>query len=416
VPIHFTGLLKYAQQILKNTNWYLLCIYTLKGENYMKTIFYTLSILLVFASCKSSKDYLSRGDEDRTFFDVVKAINKKQSNADAANALPVVYQNVSNKHLKKISNYATSNDIAYLDKTIEEYAVLQKMYQAINNSSACSNLITATNFEKELYATKLQAAEAYYNLGNDFLNRAGRDNAKKAYQYFKKSDRYINGYKNATTKMAEAYEQSILLVLINPIQDQSFTFNTGWGNNNYNYNNEYFQQSLIRELGGKYSTTYAARFFSDWEINRENIQPDWVVDIVLRNLDISKPDNYSSNRQVSNSVEDGRDSSGHIKYKTVYATMHINTKSFSANAEMEVNIRDIATRRNIDFSRCRESYSWTQETANYSGDSRALSNSDWELINNFRNSNEPQKQEVVNELYKKLFPQVKNKISFAVQW
>jgi hypothetical protein len=382
----------------------------------MKAIFYTFSILLVFASCKISKDYLSKSDEDRTFFDVVKAINKKRTSADAVNALPFVYQNVKAKHLKKIQNYAGSNDIVYLDKTIEEFAFLQKMYNAINNSSACNNILAATNFEKELFAAKQQGAEAYYILGDEFLNKPGKDNAKKAYAYFKKSDRLINGYKNTFAKMAEAYQLSTLLVLINPIQDQSFTFNTGWGRNNYNYNNEYFQQSLVRELGGQYGTVYNAKFYSDWEIGRSNIQPDWMVDLILRNIDFSTPINYSSNKQVSNKVEDGKDSSGRILYKTVYATMHINTKSFGANVEMEVNITDIATRGNIGFNRYRENYSWTQETANYSGDSRALSNTDWDLINNNRNNRVPEKQEVINELYRKVFPQVKNKIAFLVQW
>ena len=82
---------------------------------------------------------------------------------------------------------------------------------------------------------------------------------------------------------------------------------------------------------------------------------------------------------------------------------------------MEINITDISTRKSIVYNSFREDYRWQEEHANYSGDSRALSASDWRLINN-SNYNEPRKEDVLNELYRKIYPQVKNKITYAVDW
>ena len=57
----------------------------------MKNIYPFVFTLLILASCSTSKDYLSRIDEDKTFFDAVKSINKHADDSDAVKALPVLY-------------------------------------------------------------------------------------------------------------------------------------------------------------------------------------------------------------------------------------------------------------------------------------------------------------------------------------
>jgi hypothetical protein len=205
-------------------------------------------------------------------------------------------------------------------------------------------------------------------------------------------------------------------VVINPVQDNSYFFNTGWGNSGYNYSNEYFQQTLVRELGGQNSRRYPARFYTDWEARRENVRPDWVIDLTLRNMDIPYPTTYNSTRNVSKQIETGRDTSGKIIYQTVYATLNISRQSFTARGEMEVNITDAGSRKNISYNTYRDDYTWEQQYATYTGDSRALSNNDRALVNNNRNNQQPRKEEILNELYRKIYPQVKNKISYEVDW
>ncbi len=382
----------------------------------MKQIFYTIALLLVFTSCKTTKDYLSRSSEDRTLFDVVKTLNKHSNDEDAAKALPVVYALVQQKHVKKINTYKTYREITRWDKIIDEYSTLQKMYDAISNSAKASSLVTAVNYQNDWYDAKQLAAEDYYQLATTLLQSNKRDDAKKAYTWFKKSDKYVGGYKDAATKMDEAYDAAVINVVINPVQDNSFFFNTGWGNSGYNYSNEYFQQTLVRELGGQNSRRYPARFYTDWEARRENVRPDWVVDLTLRNMDLPRPTNYNTTRNVSKKIETGRDTSGKIIYQTVYATLNISRQSFTARGEIEVNITDAGSRKNISYNTYRDDYTWEQQYATYTGDSRALSNNDRALVNNNRNNQQPRKEEVLNELYRKIYPQVKNKISYEVDW
>ena len=381
----------------------------------MKYIFYILSSLFVFASCTTSKDYLSRSDNDNTLFDAVKTLKKHNNDTTALNALPVLYTLAQQRNLRKINSYSSMKELSRWDKIIAGYNTLQDMHNAIIDVGAASAIVKPTNYQQTIYDLKQQAAADYYAQASEFLNRPGRDDAKKAYNYFKKADYLVPGYEDAKIKMDEAYQNTIINVVINPVQDNSYFFNTGWGNYGYNYSNEYFQQTLVRELGGKNNNRYPARFYTEWEARRDNVQPDWEVNLTLRNMNIPRPQTYTYSRNASQQVETGRDTSGKIIYRTVYATINVARQSFTANADMEINIIDIATRKNITYNTFREDYRWEEEHATYTGDSRALSANDWALINNSY-YNEPRKEDVLNELYRKIYPQVKNRISNAVDW
>jgi hypothetical protein len=124
---------------------------------------------------------------------------------------------------------------------------------------------------------------------------------------------------------------------------------------------------------------------------------------------------YHYNRNASRQVETGRDSSGKPVYQTVYATVNVTRQSFTARAEMEVVINDAGAGKLISRNYYPEEYTWMEEYATYTGDSRALDANDWNLVNNSR-FREPRKEDVLNELYRRIYPQVKNRIIYAVDW
>jgi len=381
----------------------------------MKRILYALLPILILASCRSGKDYLLRSDEDKTLFDIVKKLNKRSDDEEATKALAEVYKQALQRHQKKIAAYSNYKEINRWDKLNSEYNVLQNMYDAIEGSGAASRLVTPVSFQNQLIENKQLAAEDYYRLGDTYLGNNSRDDARKAYNAFKRSGDWVKDYKDSKAKMDEAYNNSIVTVIINPVQDNSFFFNTGWGNTGYNYSNEYFQQNLVRELGGKYATRYPARFYTEWEARRDNVEPDWVVDLTLRNMDIPRPSIYNYSRNVSKKIEIGSDTSGKPIYKTVYATLNIQRQFFNARAQMDVNIMDVVSRKNIVYNTYNDNYNWQEEVATFSGDRRALSDNDWALINN-NNFNLPRKEDILGRLYRNIYPQVKNRISNEVDW
>jgi len=381
----------------------------------MKNIFYVIITTMLLSACASSKNYLERGDADKALADAIKKLNKSPEDEKAIAALPVLYNNIQTNRLSKITALKNEQDPARWDKIIKEYEYLQDAYDAIVSSPAAFKLINAESYSGNIYEAKQAAAAEYYNIGQEYLIKTDRSDTKKAYTYFKKADKFIPGFKDAKDKAREAYQKAIVNVVINPIQDNSYFFNSGWGNTGYNYSNEYFQQSLVRDLSGINKDRYPAQFYTDWQARRDNIQPNWVVDLKLRNIDIPYPSNYTYTRSASSQVQIGSDTSGNPVYKTVYARLNITRSSFTARADMDVNISDAATGKNISFRNFREDYRWQQERATYSGDSRALSAQDWELINN-SGFGAPTKEDILNELFKKIYPQVKNNISYAVDW
>ncbi len=382
----------------------------------MKQILQTLILSLVLAACGSNKAYLERSDENKALFDAVKRLNKNGTDEQALEAVPILYKNVLQNKLAKIKSYQSGSDLGRWDKILGEYNDLQELYNAVINSSAAFKLLTPQNFNSEILETKQAAAEDYYQQGENFLVKNGRDNAKKAYTYFKKTNKYIAGYKDVQGKINEAYESAIVDVVINPVQDNSFFSNTGWGSSGLNYSNEYFQRTLVRDLSYENSNSnYAARFYSDWEAQRANVGVDWIVDLRLRNMGLPQPYSNTYRQNRSAQVQVGTDTSGKPQYRTVTATVNVTRMSFTARADMDVLIRDVESGRTISNRNFREEYRWQEERASYSGDSRALSSNDWAMVNN-GNFYAPRREQVLEELYRKLYPQVLNNIKYAVNW
>ena len=384
----------------------------------MKQILQLLILAILLSACGSSKNYLERSDEDKALQDAVKKLNKNATDNEAKAALPVLYSNILKAHQAKIKSYQTGTDLNRWDKIIGEYNDLQQAYNSIVNSTPAFKLATPENFSTQLLESKQAAAEDYYSTAENYLNKDGRENAKKAYSYFKKADRYLPGFKDVQTKMNTAYENAIVDVLINPVQDNSYFFRSGWGSSGYDYSNEYFQRTLVRELAytnNNNNRNYAARFYTDWEARNQNIQPDWIIDLRLRNMDLPQPANYTYRRNRSADIQVGSDTLGKPVYKKVYANLNITRMSFTAYADMEVMIKDVSTSRTISNRNFREDYRWEEERASYSGDSRALDASDWQIINN-NNFYAPRREDVLNELYRKIYPQVLNNIKYAVEW
>jgi hypothetical protein len=381
----------------------------------MKYFFYTLCLLCLANSCTTNKEYLSRSDQDNTLFEAVKSINKNKKDSAALQALPQLYQQAQERNLRKINSYYTSNDLTKWNKILTAYQTLQSMYSVIVESDAASSRVSPKNYQQNIMEVKEEAAADYYNQATDLTEKGGRENARTAYGYFKKANTYVPNYKDATAKMEETFQNAIINVVVYPVQDNSYFINSGWGTFGYNFSNEYFQLRLIRELKGVNSNSYPARFYSDLEARQNNIKADWDINLILRNIFIPRPQISNYSRQVSRQIEAGRDSSGKIRYTTVYATLNISRRFFNAKASMEINITDFTTRKNIVLNTFNEEYRWNDEHATYSGDSRALSSTDWAIINNSR-FDEPRREDVLNELYLKLYPQVKNKIIQAVDW
>src|SRR5262245_59617248 len=102
------------------------------------------------------------------------------------------------------------------------------------------------------------------------LDHPGRENSLDAYAAFRKSNSYVNRYKDVEKLMSEAYELGIVNVVINPVENDNIFF-ASYSPAGFGYRAQDYQESLVRELGGRNANIVPARFYTDLDAERENI-------------------------------------------------------------------------------------------------------------------------------------------------
>ena len=380
----------------------------------MKHIIYISILSMLLIACGSSKT-ATKTSEDKTLLSALKKLDKDPSNTELKNTVTQLYNDAAKSHLDKIEIYNSSTEVDKWNRIIKEYEALRKLFETVATSPA-ANIVKAHSYTTEIQNAKLSGAEAYYNLGVSEMEVGDKQSARKAYYAFRKANEFVPGFKDVRQQISMAYENSIIKVVINPIRDNTFFYNSmGWNNYGNNYNNDYFQRSLVGDLGGNYNKTSPALFYTNWEADRENIVPDWVVDLTWQYINIPQPMTNQYSRSISKQIEKGRDTSGKIQYQTVTATLYIVKKYFTASGDMELRVTDVNSGATVTNNKYSEQFNWEEEYATYTGDSRALSGNEYALLNN-SNYRLPRNEDIVTELSRRIYPQIKNRIASVVNW
>ena len=363
----------------------------------LSAIFASLFII----SCEVSNKAVSYS-EDRAFYDALKKLNKKPADQALRQQVADYFNQAVKLHQDRISAYRTSSELSRYDNMLSEYNTLQRLSEDVRTSSIYRE-VSAINYFSDIQAVKDEAAAAYYNEGITYMNIQDRESAKQAYLMFRKSQQYVPGYKDASVLMKRAFENSIVNVVINPPQNNSFYNN--WNNNDFR--TMYLDEQLARDLGGPYASGISARFYTNAEAGRNNIQPDWMIDILMDNMN-QQPNTSRFSRNISRQIQTGSDTSGKPVMQTVRATLNITRYEYPGNSNIEYRITDVQTRENIAWERTPLNFDRNFETATYSGDSRALSQEDWAIVNN---SNMPVNgMQLTQEVYNRFLNDLKNKV------
>ena len=85
------------------------------------------------------------------------------------------------------------------------------MYESIQRSPGAQQVISnPKKYYKTVDKIKPSAAEEQYSAGMYQLTMANRENAKQAYNFFLKADKFIPGYKDVEQMIDEAYHRSMV--------------------------------------------------------------------------------------------------------------------------------------------------------------------------------------------------------------
>ncbi len=239
-------------------------------------------------------------------------------------------------------------DIHY-DRILAEYAALQLLYDAIVAVPSALQTITPVNYSDQLEATRQQGAADAYARGLGFLatdnSRAGKTKACNA---FKNAMTFIPAYKDSKDKMEQAWLTSHVNVLLNPIKDNtSFTKNSIAGEKNMDIFYDNLQQQITTDLANKYGNKYNASFYTTQSRPGENIQPDWTVNIELKDLKVTGPLTVIANRDYNSTEIVGKDDKGKDIVSPIYGSVEKESESYIATGKLSITINDNADNKII---------------------------------------------------------------------
>jgi len=379
----------------------------------MKHLLQLLLFSLILTACSPTKQIEKRyTPDDKLVFDLIERLKKNPNDADAAKQLPEAYEQAA--EVRKNINSNTFNNMNEGDRWIEiskQLLVAQQLYSEIRANPVISKIIpNPWDPTVKIQEAKQKAAEEYYNQGQQYLTYNNRPYARKAYDMFVKANNAYPNYKDVREMMEQSKLLATIKVVVNPVNYDNY----GW--NYWGFNNDYLQYKIIRDLNN--SSYRDVKFYSEDEARRANIRPDRIVNLTFTDLYIGQlfNDRYSIDRSKQIEVGQTKTNPPQPIYETVKATVYVTRRVLQSRASLECRIYDWASNRNILFDRFPDNNTWKDESARYTGDKRALEQSDWNLINNSSNINPPSRNELAQRLvdncYNQLLSRIKNGVSF----
>lgn len=350
----------------------------------MKLKLYTLTIAglsLFFVSCKTASKMYEKGNYDEAVELAAKKLQKKPNDPKLLNIIQEAYRYAINDHEGRIHTYSISNNELKWEWMYNEYTSLQKMYDAIYRVPEVYEIVKPAAYSSYLVTYAEKAAEVRFDRGIAFMNSYNKESYRNAYREFQASLRFRPGYREAIQRMNEAYDYAVTNVVILPMQqDGGFVYSS------YSVGDNNLDDQVIRNLQYNSGDEFV-KFCSPWDARSKNIRTDMEVDMRLSTLDIGRYHDSRNTRKLSKEVVIKeivyRPDSVVKQYGKVFAEVTTTRRTMNSSAILQISVRD-ASGRWVWGDNFGSDHNWYTEFSTYTGDSRALSESDKQLVDRRR--------------------------------
>jgi tetratricopeptide (TPR) repeat protein len=382
----------------------------MKKEVFMKSKLYILllaGISLLAFSCKTASKLYEKGNYDEA---VELAAKKLQKDPDDSKLLDIIqssYRFAVNDHESRIRSHAESTNELKWEWMYNQYASLQRMYNAIYRVPSVFNLVNPLDYSSYLVTYSEKAGDVRYDRGLTFMQRYDKQSYRNAYREFQAALRFKPGNRDAIQKMNEAYDYAVTNVVILPMQQYG-----GYVYSNYTIGGNNLDDQLIRNL--QYSSgNEFVKFYSAWDARSRNIRTDQVIDMRLATINIGRYHDYRTTRRVSKEIVVKeiviRPDSIVKEYGWVHADITSTRRTMNSDALLQVNVRDNDGRW-LWSDNFNGNHNWSTEFATYTGDARALSSTDRQLVDR-----RPDFAPGENEIMKCLLDQISNDAVYRIK-
>jgi hypothetical protein len=210
------------------------------------------------------------------------------------------------------------------------------------------------------------------------MQRYDKQSYRNAYREFQASLRYKPGNRDAVIKLNEAYEFAVTNVVILPMQQYG-----GFVYSSYTTGQNNLDDRIISSLQYNSGNEFV-KFYSGWDARSRNIRVDQELEMRLATVNIGHYFDNHSTRRVSKDIVVKeivyRPDSIVREYARIHADITTTRRTMQSDALLRITIRDEKGRW-LWNENAGSNYSWTTEFATYTGDARALSESDKQLVN-----------------------------------
>jgi hypothetical protein len=374
------------------------------------TKLYSIAIaasLFFIYSCKSASKSYQKGDYTDAIERGVKKLQKDPGDYETKDLVQKSYTYTVNEHEDQIRMLSNSKSDNRYDRIYQEYVALQNLYNTIHQYPEAARLIKAKDYSEFVETYRDKAADVHVEKGNQWANEGTKEAYREAYREYSTAFSYRPDDFELRKQRDSAYDHAVVKVILNPIQDLG----------GYRYGSSYqlqnFQRDIIRTLSYNMNNEFV-RFYSEYEARNKDVEPDQIMDLNLSRISIGQPYDTKTSKEVSKQVVVKeivfKEDSVKKEYATVKANIITTKRTLLSQGDLFITVRD-AKGRTIWNDRFTGQHKWETQFVSYTGDERALSDTDKTSLNQNNNSNPPTEDQIMESLMR----QIQNDLSYRLR-
>ena len=376
-----------------------------KAVNHLFIIGIIFSLMVL--SCTSSKSLYEKGNYYESVMRSVEKLRKNPNNKSEREALAYAYPQAVNYFMNDLEKDDHSNNAFKFTNAVYTYGKLNGMYESIQRSPGAQQVIqNPKKYYKTLNTIKPEAAEEQYAAGMQQLEYANRENAKQAYYYFLKAEKFVPGYKNVGELIDEAYHRSILHVVANlkPVQSRAYELSA-----------DVFYKQVNNSLKQIENNEFI-RFYTPEQAQKNNLEnPDQILEINFEDFIVGETHTLETReKMLKDSVVTGEITLDSGRKKEVIGTVSADVVLYRMDMISKGIVNLSITKNGMEskdlaYQDFPGEFVWFHDWGTFNGDNRALSDEQMKICST-RPVNPPPAQQLFVEFTKPIYEQLHGKL------
>lgn len=374
----------------------------------MTRIFTLLLAVTVLAySCKTASKSYQKGDYTEAIDRGIKKLQKDPDDYETKDLVKNSYTYTVNEYEDQIRTLSNSKSENRFEKIYYNYTLLQNLYTKIRQSPSAAQYVKPKDYSDYVETYREKAADVYIADAEKWKNVGTKVAYREAYNAYNAALRFKPEDFDLKRDRDSAYESAVTKVVVTEMQ------NLGQYSYSSSYQMQNFQRDVIRTLTHNLNDDFV-KFYNESEARMRDIVPDHVMELNLSRITFGQPYDNKSTREVSKEVVVKevvyKPDSVVKQYGKVNAKITITKRQVLSQGDLIIALRDTKG-RTLWNDRFTGEHKWNTEYASYTGDERALTEADKQLVEKNNNYNPPTEDQIMEELLR----QIQNDLTYRLR-